>query len=90
MAGSTGITISLPDEEGLEISLSGYLSQEEFEQFCLNNPERKTFPPLVPEFIIEVRSQSDSLPRLQRKMKDIWIVNGVLLAWFIDPKEQKT
>lgn len=168
MAGSTGITIALPDEEGLEISLSEPLTQEEFVQFCRNNPDlqaerepngkiwimppvnldsgyhegevfaelrnfskrdgrgrafspstgfylpdgstrsadaswvsweklnpltpaqRKTFPPLVPDFIIEVRSQSDSLPRLKRKMKDIWMANGVSLAWLIDPKEQKT
>ncbi len=80
MAGSTGITKALPDEEGLEISLSEPLNQEEFVQFCRNNPD----------FIIEVRSQPDSQPRLKRKMKDIWMANGVQLAWLIDPKEQKT
>ncbi len=39
MAGSSGITIALPDEEGLEISLSEPLSQEAFERFCRNNPD---------------------------------------------------
>lgn len=42
------------------------------------------FPPLCPEFVIELRSPSDRLPPLQRKMQE-WLDNGALLAWLIDP-----
>jgi Uma2 family endonuclease len=43
----------------------------------------KKFPPLAPEFVIEVRSPSDRLNALQRKMGD-WLAGGVQLAWLID------
>ena len=43
----------------------------------------KKFLPLSPEFVVEVRSPSDSLRRLKRKMEE-WIANGVQLAWLID------
>jgi Uma2 family endonuclease len=43
---------------------------------------------LCPDFIIELRSKSDRLRTLQRKMQS-WIDNGVQLAWLIDP-ERKT
>ncbi len=42
------------------------------------------FPPLCPEFIIEVRSQSDSRRLLDFKMQ-LWLENGAQLAWLIDP-----
>ena len=29
------------------------------------------------------------MARLQKKMTDTWIANGVRLAWLIDPVEQK-
>jgi Uma2 family endonuclease len=43
---------------------------------------------LCPEFVIELRSKSDRLRALQKKMKT-WIDNGVELGWLIDP-ERKT
>lgn len=46
--------------------------------------ERERFLPLCPDFIIEVRSKSDSLRVLQSKMQT-WIDNGAQLAWMIDP-----
>ena len=54
----------------------------------LNAKQRKSFPLLIPEFIVEVRSKTDSLVALQTKMEE-WIANGVLLAWLIDPTQQK-
>ncbi len=51
--------------------------------------QRKKFAPIVPDFVIEVRSSSDRLPKLKRKMTDTWIKNGVRLAWLIDPLKQK-
>jgi len=44
------------------------------------------FPELIPDFIVEIRSKSDNLKPLQRKMQDAWMANGVRLAWLIDVK----
>jgi Uma2 family endonuclease len=45
--------------------------------------QRKEFLPLCPEFVVEVRSPSDSLPELKRKM-ELWIANGAQLGWLVD------
>ncbi len=44
------------------------------------------FAPVCPEFIIELKSGSDSLRELQRKMTDVWLANGTQLAFLLDPK----
>lgn len=49
--------------------------------------ERQIFPRVCPEFVIELASPSDSLPRLKRKMRE-WIENGAQLAWLIDPRSR--
>lgn len=51
--------------------------------------ERKKFAAVVPDFIIEIRSDSDKLGKLKRKMEQTWIGNGVRLGWLIDPVKQK-
>lgn len=55
---------------------------------ALTPEQRKRFAPLVPDFIIEVRSNSDRIARLKKKMTDVWIKNGVRLGWLIDPVEK--
>jgi Uma2 family endonuclease len=45
-------------------------------------------PYLCPDFIIELLSNSDSLPKAQQKM-DRWIENGVALGWLIDPYKKR-
>ncbi|MBK8192766.1 MAG: Uma2 family endonuclease [Lewinellaceae bacterium] len=47
------------------------------------------FVQVVPDFVAEIRSGSDPLKKLQRKMTDTWIANGVRLAWLIDPYDEK-
>lgn len=54
----------------------------------LNEEEKKRFAPVVPEFVVELRSESDDLGQLQEKMTQVWMANGVLLAWLIDPTEE--
>ena len=54
----------------------------------LSKDKQEKFAPLTPDFIIEVRSKSESLSELQNKMQE-WIENGCRLAWLIDPVEQK-
>jgi Uma2 family endonuclease len=53
----------------------------------LSEADVEGFAPICPEFVIEIRSQSDRLPVLQDKMQE-WIANGAEVAWLIDPKEK--
>lgn len=46
--------------------------------------QQRSFAPICPDFVIEVRSKSDSRSVLEAKMLT-WIENGALLAWLIDP-----
>jgi len=46
--------------------------------------QRAEFARICPDFVIEVRSESDRLRPLQEKM-NMWIANGAELAWLIDP-----
>ena len=50
--------------------------------------DRRRFSAIVPDFVAELRSPSDSLPALRAKMAE-YIAQGVRLAWLIDP-ETKT
>jgi Uma2 family endonuclease len=50
--------------------------------------QRKKFAPICPEFIIELRSETDNLKILQEKMQE-YIDNGTRLGWLIDRKQQK-
>lgn len=57
--------------------------------FALSEKEREErFARIAPDFVIELRSKSDNLEKLQNKMKE-YIENGVRLGWLIDPLEQK-
>jgi Uma2 family endonuclease len=42
---------------------------------------------ICPAFVVEVRSKSDRLATLRKKMQE-WIDNGVELAWLIDPERR--
>jgi Uma2 family endonuclease len=50
--------------------------------------EKKKFSKLAPDFVVELRSGSDSLKTLQRRMAE-YITNGVRLAWLVDPIEKQ-
>jgi Uma2 family endonuclease len=49
---------------------------------------RKKFAPICPEFVIELRSDSDVLKTLKSKMEE-YIENGTLLGWLIDRVNRK-
>lgn len=49
----------------------------------VSEAQKKKFPDVVPDFIVEIRSSSDSLKAAKEKMGE-WIENGVRLAWLID------
>ena len=65
---------------------AAWVSKERWDQ--LSKQQKEKFPPLAPDFVIEVRSHSDSLKALQKKMTE-WVNNGCRLAWLIDPLEEK-
>lgn len=50
--------------------------------------ELKKFLPLCPDFVIELRSESDNLSDLQNKMQE-YIENGARRGWLIDPKNKR-
>ena len=65
--------------------LSPDASWVSFERWnALTTAEQASYPPLCPDFLIEVLSASDSLKVLQTKM-EVWITNGAKLAWLVDP-----
>jgi RNA polymerase sigma factor (TIGR02999 family) len=55
---------------------------------ALSHEQKEKFPPLCPDFIVEIRSPSDSLLTLQEKMEE-YISNGAQLGWLIDPIERR-
>jgi Uma2 family endonuclease len=50
--------------------------------------QRQKFPPIAPDFVIELRSRTDSLEVLQDKMQE-YIDSGVRLGWLFNPQEQQ-
>lgn len=50
---------------------------------ALSFPERRLFPRICPDFVMEVRSRHDSLEELRSKMRE-YRQNGTRLGWLID------
>ena len=75
----------LPDGSTLSPDAS-HVSQERLR--ALPKGALRGFPPVCPDFVIELRSESDSIQELKNKMDD-WIANGAQLAWLIDPWERQ-
>ena len=51
---------------------------------ALTERERSRFLPLCPDFVVELRSPTDSLQVLHDKMRE-YMDNGARLGWLIDP-----
>lgn len=54
----------------------------------LSPEQREGFVPLCPDFVIELRSKTDSLAKLQSKMQE-YRENGTQLGWLIDPQTRR-
>ncbi len=65
---------------------ASWVKRERWE--ALTPEQQETFAPLSPDFVIELRSPSDSLKALQTKMQE-YMDNGVRLGWLIDRKNQR-
>src|SRR4028118_773286 len=50
--------------------------------------QREEFSPISPDFIVELRSSSDSLKKLREKMQE-YIDNEVRLGWLIDTTKKQ-
>ena len=59
------------------------------ERLRLLSDDEEDFIKIVPDFVVEVRSGTDRLKKLQSKMTETWIASGVRLGWLIDPYEEK-
>jgi Uma2 family endonuclease len=55
---------------------------------ALTPEEREKFPPICPDFVLELRSRTDSLAELQGKMQE-YIQNGAALGWLIDRQNKR-
>ncbi len=55
---------------------------------ALTPEQKKKFLPLCPDFVVELRSPSDTVPVLEHKMQE-YIANGARLGWIIDPEERR-
>lgn len=55
---------------------------------ALSEREQERFSPICPDFVVELRSPSDSLKRLQGKMEE-YAANGAQLGWLLDPSARK-
>jgi Uma2 family endonuclease len=53
----------------------------------LTSEQREKFPPLAPDFVMELRSATDSITVLRAKMVE-YLENGVRLGWLIDRKNR--
>jgi Uma2 family endonuclease len=54
---------------------------------ALTPAQREQFPPIAPDFVLELLSPSDSLSATQTKMQE-YIDNGVQLGWLINRKNR--
>lgn len=65
---------------------ASWVKRERWE--ALTPEQQQIFAPLCPDFVVELRSKSDSLKVLQKKMQE-YINNGARLGWLIDRKNQR-
>lgn len=54
---------------------------------ALTQKQQDGFPPLCPDFVVELRSPTDVLSELQAKMREN-MDNGARLGWLINPQDR--
>ncbi len=65
---------------------ASWVSQERWD--TLTPQQKGTFANICPDFVVELRSASDTLKSLQEKMQE-YMGNGAVLGWLIDPQKRK-
>lgn len=77
--------LKLPD--GSDISPdSAWVRRDRWD--ALTPEQKEKFAPICPDFVVELRSASDSLEKLRAKMK-VYIKNGAKLGWLLDRKNRQ-
>jgi len=74
----------LPDGSMLSPD-AAYITHEQ--AATLKSEDLNHFGRMTPAFVIELRSKSDPLPELKRKM-EAWIANGARVGWLVDPYDR--
>lgn len=54
----------------------------------LTPEQQDDFAPICPDFVIELRSKTDSIKTLKKKMKE-YLANGLQLGWLINPQARQ-
>lgn len=80
---STGFTLPNGAKRSPDVS---WIRRERWD--ALTEKQKNSFTRLCPDFVVELRSTSDRLKTLQKKMEE-YIANGAKLGWLIDPLEKK-
>jgi Uma2 family endonuclease len=78
---STGFVLPNGAKRSPDVS---WVRRERWE--ALGPRQQEGLPPLCPDFVLELRSPSDSLAALQDKMAE-YRDNGARLGWLLDPVE---
>jgi Uma2 family endonuclease len=55
---------------------------------ALSPEQMENFPPLCPDFVVELLSPTDSLRQTEEKMKE-YVANGARLGWLINPRKKQ-
>lgn len=65
---------------------AAWVKLERWEALTLEEQEK--FPPICPDFVIELRSKTDAIKLLQDKMEE-YLNSGLRLGWLINPQQQQ-
>ncbi|HAG81556.1 MAG TPA: hypothetical protein DCL61_10390 [Cyanobacteria bacterium UBA12227] len=80
---STGFKLPNGGDRSPDVS---WVKRERWE--ALTSEQQKKFAPICPDFVVELRSETDSLSELQLKMRE-YIDNGARLGWLIDRQNKR-
>jgi Uma2 family endonuclease len=65
---------------------ASWIVQERWD--ALTREQKQKFAPICPDFVVELRSPSDSLETVREKIKE-YMANGAQLGWLIDPNTRQ-
>lgn len=65
---------------------AAWIAKENWDR--LTTEQQHKFPPICPDFVIELRSKSDAIAPLQQKMQE-YLSNGLRLGWLINPQNRQ-
>mgnify|MGYP000715803787 CR=1 FL=1 len=65
---------------------AAWIKKERWE--ALTAEQQEKFAPICPDFVVELRSPSDNLENLQKKMRE-YIANGARLGWLLNRQNRE-